>query len=149
MWNSDIPLGAPAGWPKRDLTGEPFASKPRLRPLVAGMERDALACPGVPNDEFDLKFAGFYGPPIQGEFNNANVSKSFQGDWLARVQELVDKHEPQMVYYDNCATQWGKQGTEPPGDQASRIHRPRRPTPTAQAGRPHHRGRVSFQRRRQ
>jgi alpha-L-fucosidase len=67
------------------------------------MEHDAFAYPAaaVPNDEFEPKFAGFYGPPIPGEFNNSNASPAFQGDWLARVQELVDKYEPQMIYFDN------------------------------------------------
>ena len=83
----------------------------------------------VPNDQFDPKYAGFYGPPIPGNMNEGNASKAFQEDWLARVQELVDKYEPQLVYFDNGvnpreyddvklraaayyynrAAQWGKQ----------------------------------------
>jgi alpha-L-fucosidase len=58
--------------------------------------------PGVPNDEFDPRFAGFYGPPIQDvDMNGPNASLAFQGDWLARIQELVDKYHPQMLYMDN------------------------------------------------
>jgi len=138
MWNSDItPWCAGKMGPKRDLTGE-LATAVRKQNLIFGlsshrMEHDAFAypAPGVPNDEFDSKYAGFYGPPIQGEFNNANASKAFQEDWLARVQELVDKYEPQMIYFDNGvnvreyddvklraaayyynrAAQWGKQAT--------------------------------------
>ena len=108
MWNSDItPWCAGKMGPKRDLTGE-LAAAVRKENLIFGvsshrMEHDAFAypAPGVPNDEFDPKYAGFYGPPIQGEFNNSNASQAFQGDWLARVQELVDKYEPQMIYFDN------------------------------------------------
>jgi alpha-L-fucosidase len=138
MWNSDItPWCAGKMGPKRDLTGE-LATAVRKQNLIFGlsshrMEHDAFAypAPGVPNDEFDPRYAGFYGPPIQGEFNNANASKTFQEDWLARVQELVDKYEPQMVYFDNGvnvreyddvklgvaayyynrAARWGKQAT--------------------------------------
>ncbi len=138
MWNSDItPWCAGRMGPKRDLTGE-LATAVRKQNLIFGvsshrMEHDAFAypAPGIPNDEFDPKYAGFYGPPIQGEFNNANASKAFQEDWLARVQELVDKYEPQMIYFDNGvnvreyddvklraaayyynrAAQWGKQAT--------------------------------------
>lgn len=28
-------------------------------------------------------------------------ARAFQEDWLARVQELVDKYQPQMIYFDN------------------------------------------------
>ncbi|SEF80293.1 alpha-L-fucosidase [Bryocella elongata] len=108
MWNSDItPWCAGKMGPKRDLIGE-LATAVRRKNLIFGvsnhrMEHDAFAypAPGVPNDEFDPKYAGFYGPPIQGEFNKSNASLAFQNDWLARVQELVDKYEPQMIYFDN------------------------------------------------
>jgi alpha-L-fucosidase len=108
MWDSDItPWCAGKMGPRRDLTGE-LERAVRRENLIFGlsshrMEHDSFAYParGVPNDEFDPKYAGFYGPPIPGEFNNSNASAAFQGDWLARVQELVDKYEPQMIYFDN------------------------------------------------
>ncbi len=108
MWNSDItPWCAGKMGPKRDLTGE-LAKAVKAQNLIFGVsshriEHDSFAypAPGVPNDEFDPRYAGFYGPPIPGEFNNSNGSPAFQADWLARVQELVDKYEPQMVYFDN------------------------------------------------
>ena len=93
--------------PKRDLMGE-LAREVRARNLIFGcsshrMEHDSFAYPaaGVPNDEFDPRYAGFYGPPVPGEFNNSNASEAFQEDWLARVQELVDKYQPQLLYFDN------------------------------------------------
>lgn len=138
MWNSDLtPWCAGKMGPKRDLTGE-LASAVRRQNLIFGlsshrMEHDAFAfpAPGVPNDQFDPRYAGFYGPPVQAEFNNSVASPAFQADWLARVQELVDKYEPQMIYFDNGvntraydevklraaayyynrAAQWGKQCT--------------------------------------
>ncbi|WP_213804459.1 alpha-L-fucosidase [Granulicella sp. dw_53] len=108
MYDSDLtPWCAGKMGPKRDLIGE-LAKAVRKQNLIFGlsshrMEHDAFAYPaaGVPNDEFDPKYAGFYGSPIQGEFNNHNASAAFQEDWLARVQELVDKYEPQMIYFDN------------------------------------------------
>ena len=108
MYDSDLtPWCAGKMGPKRDLIGE-LAKAVRKQNLIFGvsshrMEHDAFAFPdkGVPNDEFDPKYAGFYGPPIEGSFNNSNASPSFQADWLARVQELVDKYEPQMIYFDN------------------------------------------------
>ena len=139
MWDSDItPWCAGKMGPKRDLTGE-LAKAVRARNLIFGIsshriEHDAFAYPakGVPNDEFDPKYAGFYGPPIDSkEFNNSDGSPAFQGDWLARLQELVDKYEPQMIYLDNgingrpyddiklrlaayyynSAAKWGRQAT--------------------------------------
>ena len=139
MWDSDItPWCAGKMGPKRDLTGE-LARAVRKQNMIFGlsshrMEHDSFAYPkeGVPNDQFDPKYAGFYGPPVySAEFNNSNASPAFQGDWLARVQELVDKYEPQMVYFDNgvntrtyddvklraaaylynSAAKWGKQAT--------------------------------------
>jgi len=80
----------------------------RKRNLIFGcsshrMEHDFFAypAPGIPNDEFDPRYAGFYGPPIPGEFNNSNASPAFQADWLARVQEIIDKYQPQLLYFDN------------------------------------------------
>jgi len=136
MWNSDItPWCAGKMGPKRDLTGE-LAAAVKKQGLIFGLSSHrmehhdfAYPAPGVPNDQFDPKFAGFYGPPIQGNMNEGNASKAFQEDWLARVQELVDKYEPQLIYFDNGvnpreyddvklraaayyynrAAQWGKQ----------------------------------------
>jgi alpha-L-fucosidase len=85
-----------------------LAREVRAHNLIFGcsshrMEHDSFAYPaaGVPNDEFDPRYAGFYGPPVPGGFNNSNASQAFQQDWLARVQELVDKYEPQIIYFDN------------------------------------------------
>ncbi len=108
MYDSDLtPWCAGKMGPKRDLTGD-LAKAVRKQNLIFGlsshrMEHDAFAFPGpgVPNDQFDPRNAGFYGPPIQGAFNNSNASPAFQADWLARVQELVDKYEPQLIYFDN------------------------------------------------
>jgi alpha-L-fucosidase len=33
--------------------------------------------------------------------NDGGASQVFQEDWLARVQELIDKYEPQLIYFDN------------------------------------------------
>lgn len=92
---------------KRDLMGE-LATEVRKRNLIFGclshrMEHDSFAfpAPGVQSDEFDPKYAGFYGPPIPGEINNSSASLAFQEDWLARVQELVDKYQPPLLYFDN------------------------------------------------
>jgi alpha-L-fucosidase len=108
MWDSDLtPWCAGKMGPKRDLIGE-LASAVRQRNLIFGLSNHrmehhdfAYPAPGVPNDQFDPRYAGFYGPPIPGEMNEGNASQPFQQDWLARVQEQVDKYQPQMIYFDN------------------------------------------------
>jgi alpha-L-fucosidase len=108
MWDSDLtPWCAGKIGPKRDLIGE-LAVAVRKHNLIFGLSNHrmehhdfAYPAPGVPNDEFDPRYAGFYGPPIPGEMNEGNASKAFQEDWLARVQEQVDKYQPQMIYFDN------------------------------------------------
>ena len=108
MWNSDItPWCAGKMGPHRDLIGE-LASAARGRNLIFGLSSHrmehayfAYPAPGVPNDQFDPKYAGFYGPPIDQPFNSPNDSPAFQADWLARVQELVDKYRPELIYFDN------------------------------------------------
>ncbi len=138
MWDSDLtPWCAGKMGPKRDLIGE-MAAAVRRKNLIFGMsnhrmEHHDFAYPasGVPNDQFDPRYAGFYGPPIAGDMNDAGASRIFQEDWLARVQEQVDKYQPQMIYFDNGvnaraydevklraaayfynrAAEWGKQAT--------------------------------------
>jgi alpha-L-fucosidase len=108
MWDSTItPWCAGKMGPKRDLIGE-LASAVKQQGMIFGisshrMEHHDFAYPaeGVPNDQFDPKYAGFYGPPVPGDMNAGNASKEFQSDWLARVQELIDKYQPQMIYFDN------------------------------------------------
>jgi alpha-L-fucosidase len=108
MWNSDLtPWCAGKMGPRRDLIGE-LATAIRKQGLIFGlsnhrMEHHCFAYPkeGVPNDQFDARYAGFYGPPIPGDMNDGKASKAFQEDWLARFQEQVDKYHPQLVYFDN------------------------------------------------
>jgi alpha-L-fucosidase len=38
---------------------------------------------------------------IPGGITTAKVSPVFQDDWLARCQELIDKYEPRMLWFDN------------------------------------------------
>ena len=137
MWNSDLtPWCAGKMGPKRDLTGE-LAESVRQRNLIFGLSTHRMehhdlrirlqVCPTTNS----IHASRIYGPPIPGEMNEGNASAVFQGDWLARVQELVDKYQPQLIYFDNGvnpreyddvklraatyyynrAAQWGKQVT--------------------------------------
>jgi alpha-L-fucosidase len=72
MWNSDItPWCAGKMGPKRDLIGE-LEKEARKHNMIWGcsthrMEHHTFMypAPGVPNDEFDPRYAGFYGPPFR------------------------------------------------------------------------------------
>jgi alpha-L-fucosidase len=109
MWDSEItPWCAGKMGPKRDFIGE-LAKAARKQNMIWGcsthrMEHHTFMypAPGVPNDQFDPRYAGFYGPPIQDiNMNGPNASAAFQGDWLARIQELTDKYHPEILYMDN------------------------------------------------
>lgn len=108
MHNNDLtPWCAGRMGTKRDLMGD-LAVVARKRKFIFGcssyrMEHGSFACPppGIPKDEFDPRHADFYSPPIPGKFNNSNASPAFQTDWLARVQELVDNYQSQLLYFDN------------------------------------------------
>jgi alpha-L-fucosidase len=69
----------------------------------------------VKTDLFDPRYADFYGPPqkpavrkaaVNGEEvledqAKADQSEAFQEEWLARCQELVDKYQPDLFWFDN------------------------------------------------
>ncbi len=93
--------------PKRDLIGD-LARAVRKQGLVFGvsshrMEHHTFMYPAlkIKTDLFDPKYAAFYGPPVPGDMNDGKASAAFQADWLARGKELVDKYQPQMVWFDN------------------------------------------------
>lgn len=108
MWDSNLTrCCAGKMGPKRDLIGD-LAQAVRDRGLIFGvsshrMEHHTFMYPasGVKSDQFDPRYAEFYGPPVPGNMNDGNASPEFQEDWLARCQELIDKYEPQILYFDN------------------------------------------------
>src|ERR1019366_2866777 len=108
MWDSNLTEWCAGKMgPKRDLIGD-LAKAVRDQNLIFcasdhRMEHHTFMYPaaGVPNDQFDPRYAGFYGPPVPGNMNDGNASAEFQKDWLARCQELIDKDQPQMLYFDN------------------------------------------------
>ena len=54
-----------------------------------------------PSDVQDPRYAGLYGPAQSNrkDLNNPE-GKAFLEDWLARGTELVDKYQPELVYFD-------------------------------------------------
>jgi alpha-L-fucosidase len=104
--------------PHRDLIGE-LAKAVRAQGLVFGLSQHRIEhwsfmwpADGLATDLFDPACAAFYGPPqppADGTVGNQEIfegkmalqSAAFQEEWLRRMQELVDKYHPQLVYFDN------------------------------------------------
>ena len=101
--------------PHRDTTGE-LAKAVRAVGLHFGVsshrvEHNFFLGPGrtIPSDISDPKYAAFYGPahkwlanprgtPLNNDFTY--VSQAWPNDWLARDAELVEKYQPDIVYFD-------------------------------------------------
>jgi len=149
MWDSALTKwDAMDQGPHRDLVGE-LAAACRADGLNFGVSYHRMEnwsfmypAPGLEKDIFDPAYADFYGPPQppprrneqQGEAEVMNgrstpQSPEFLNEWLRRGQELVDKYQPDMIFFDNGvngrgfdpvklqfaayyynrAAQWGKQ----------------------------------------
>ena len=90
--------------PKRDLIGD-LATAVREHGMVFGLSSHRAehwwffdGGMKFPSDVQDLRYAGLYGPaqPEKGP----PPDKAFLDDWLARTCELVDKYQPQLVWFD-------------------------------------------------
>lgn len=110
--------------PKRDLIGD-LAKAVRKKGLKFGVSNHRLEhwdfmYPGATDqhDLYDPQYADFYGPPqkpdpknsamgpgkeevMEGRVHQAPQSNAFLEEWLARCQEMVDKYQPDMVWFDN------------------------------------------------
>lgn len=105
MYASDLTVwDAEDMGPHKDLVGE-LAKAVRRVGLVFGVsdhqiENWSFLYPQLkePNDLFDPKNAGFYGPPQPPD---SIETQPFLNQWLAEAQELVDKYHPNLFYFDN------------------------------------------------
>ncbi|MFC1718404.1 alpha-L-fucosidase [Candidatus Poribacteria bacterium] len=89
--------------PKRDLIGE-LAEAVRKEWLVFGLSSHRAEHWWFLNggmkfdsDVQDPQYAGLYGPAQPQEMQ---PNREFLDDWLARTCELVDKYQPQLIWFD-------------------------------------------------
>lgn len=115
MYDSDLTKwDAKDMGPKRDLIGDlgKAVRKVGLKFGVSNhrMENWSFMYPKDANlktDLFDPEYADFYGPPQKPQTGEdhmagkANYSKEFLEEFLRRCQELVDKYQPDILWFDN------------------------------------------------
>jgi alpha-L-fucosidase len=95
-WNS-VRLG-----PKRDLIGE-LARAVRRAGLRFGVSNHSFEhytfinpLPGLTTDLADPRYADFY----WANHSDANLQRFFEL-WVEKNDELIDKHQPDLIYFDN------------------------------------------------
>ena len=101
-WNS-VKMG-----PHRDIIGE-LSKAIRAEGLHFGLSSHRAehwfffeGGRNFPSDVQDPKYAGLYGPAKDRKLLQPSdpESEAFCQDWLARSLELVDKYQPDLVYFD-------------------------------------------------
>jgi alpha-L-fucosidase len=100
--------------PKRDIIGE-LAAAVRKQGMVFGVSSHRAEHwwfmgegRNFNSDVCDPEYADFYGPAksqpgIEHQWDNyktSNPDKHYLDDWLARTCELIDKYEPQLLWFD-------------------------------------------------
>lgn len=91
--------------PRRDLLGE-LAQAVRARGMRFGVSYMRMAhwsfmyprLVQLRHDLFDPAYAEFYGPP---QPPGTEPSAAFQEEWLARLQEIIDKYQPDTLSFDS------------------------------------------------
>ena len=124
MYDSDLTRwDASDMGPCRDIIGE-LGAAVRRQGMKFGvsnhrMENWDFMYPekAVSHDLFDPEYADFYGPPQKPDTSRASAmgptredvlagkeapqSQAFLEEWLARCQEIIDKYEPDILWFDN------------------------------------------------
>ncbi len=104
LYNTDFSEWSAAKMgPKRDLIGE-LASAVRKQWLTFGVSSHRAehwwffnGGMAFDSDVQDARYAGLYGP---AQAEKLPPNEQFLDDWLLRTCELVDKYQPQLLYFD-------------------------------------------------
>ncbi len=104
--------------PHRDLIGD-LAKAVRAKGLKFGVSNHRIENwdfmypeKAKENDLYDPEYASLYGPPqkpgtnsgmgpSQGQTEGHPQNDAFLEEWLARAEEIVDKYQPDLFYFDN------------------------------------------------
>jgi len=117
MYGSELTRGNARDMrPKRDLIGD-LAIAVRKQGMKFGVSNHRLEnwdfmhpTAAKEHDLYDPKYADFYGPPQKPDPTKASAmggrgvapqSQEFLEEWLARCQEIIDKYQPDMLWFDN------------------------------------------------
>lgn len=104
LYNTDLSEWSAARMgPKRDLIGE-LARAVRKQWLTFGVSSHRAehwwffnGGMTFDSDVQDARYIGLYGP---AQAEKLQPNEEFLDDWLLRTCELVDKYEPQLIYFD-------------------------------------------------
>ncbi|MFD2115318.1 alpha-L-fucosidase [Paenibacillus yanchengensis] len=112
MYDSDLTeWKASTMGPKRDIIGE-LAESARKHHLVFGLSSHRAenwwffnGGMKFDSDVQDPRYAGLYGPAQPNDVQNGwkpeqQPNEPFLDDWLGRTTELIEKYEPQIVWFD-------------------------------------------------
>lgn len=109
--------------PKRDLIGD-LAKAVRAQGMKFGVSNHRMEhwdfmhpTAAKEHDLYDPEYADFYGPPQKPDKSKASAmgpsaeevmegkeapqNQAFLEEWLARCQEIIDKYQPDMLWFDN------------------------------------------------
>ena len=109
--------------PKRDLIGD-LAKAVRRQGIKFGVSNHRMEhwdfmypTAATEHDLYDPEYADFYGPPQKPDKNKASAmgpsaeevmegkeapqDQGFLEEWLARCQEIIDKYQPDILWFDN------------------------------------------------
>ncbi|EWH08274.1 alpha-L-fucosidase [Catenovulum agarivorans DS-2] len=114
MWDSDItPWNAAKMGPKRDVVGEMAQAVRELDMKFIATFHHQWKYAWYPTwdeqtDASNPEYAQLYGPKVpKGTFVMADTptdplpEQDFQLEWLNKVKEVIDKYQPDLVYFDN------------------------------------------------
>ena len=110
MYDSDYTEWSAAKMgPKRDIIGE-LARAARRHGLVFGLSSHRVenwwfygGGRKIESDVTDERYRGLYGPALdrkESEEGKTPPDDAFLQDWLLRCCELVDKYQPQVIWFD-------------------------------------------------